>query len=198
MVLRQNVLKQIEQFISTEYLSIANVCFFMQSIRILLEIDDSKSKYKITSHYCNWMLHKELDRSSSPLIIKEITRAFNCFTSERDLTEKVTNALSVQKLVQELKEILWVNVENKILVSKMDFESYWLNFITILLNQIVYRPLKLNNKNILLDNRKFSVYGIQLINKNEAVWIEILSTELNMKDTKMMIKVVLFRRQNNQ
>lgn len=80
----------------------------------------------------------------------------------------------------------------------MDFESYWLNFITILLNQIVYRPLRLNNKNIQLDNRKFSIYGLQLINKNEAVWIEVLSTELNMKNTKLMIKVVLFRRQNNQ
>lgn len=193
MKLRENILQQIEQFISTEYLSVSNVCYFMQTIRILLEIDQCKPEYKITSHYCNWLLHKELDQSSSPVIIKEITKSFNDFSSKNDLINKITEALSVKKLVEELKEILWTKIENKILVSKMDFEIYWLNFITIILNQIVLRPLKLKETHIQIETFDFTIYGIQLIHEKEHVCVEILSKELEQKNKRLVADIAFFK-----
>ena len=193
MPLRENILEQVEQLIATQYLSISNVCFFMQSIRILLEIDQCGAKYKFTSHYCNWLLHKELDRSSSPVIIEEITKSINDFNSKNDLIKKITESLSIKKLVLELKEILWTKIENKVLVSKMDFEDYWLNFITILLNQIVLRPLKLKETHIQIEKFDFSVYGIQLVHENEKVCVELLSRELEQKNKRMMADVAFFR-----
>src|SRR5690606_39197975 len=184
---------QIEEFITTEYLSISNVCFFMQSIRILLEIDQCKLKYKLTSHYCNWLLHKELDQSSSPLIIKEITASFDDFSSKNDLIRKITEALSVNNLVEELKEILWTKIENKVLVSNKDFEGYWLNFITIILNQIVLRPLKLKQKHRQINNFNFTIYGIQLIHENKKICVEILSKELEEKNKRLISDFAFFK-----
>lgn len=195
MTLRENTLKQLEQVISKEYLSISNVCFFMQSVRILLEIDDCNNKYKYTFHYCNWLLHKELYRSSSPIIIDEITKSFSDFSSKNDLIKKITEALSVKKLVEELKEILWTKIENKKLVSKMDFEEYWLNFITIILNQIILRPLKLEKKStpIKIEKFDFTVYGIQLDYEKESICVEILSKELEQKNKRILADIALFR-----
>jgi hypothetical protein len=79
--LQQNILNQIEQTIDKDYLTISNVCYFMSSIRILLEIDNNK--YKITNHYCNWLLHKELDRANSPEIIQNIADSFQNFSSKK-------------------------------------------------------------------------------------------------------------------
>jgi hypothetical protein len=193
MTLRESVLEQVEQFIVTEYLSISNVCFFMQSIRILLEIDQDKSKYEFTSHYCNWLLHKELDKSSSPVIIEEIRKSFNDFSSKNDLIKKITEALSVKKLVEELKEILWTKIENKILVSKMDFDGYWLNFITVLLNLIVLRPLKVKKTHIEIEKFNFTIYGIQLVHEKEKVCVEILSIEFEQKNKRMIADIALLR-----
>lgn len=195
MHLREKIVTQIEQFITSEYFSISNVCFFMQSIRILLEIDECSTKYYITQHYCNWLLHKELDKSNSPVIIEEITNSLNNFNSKNDLVNKLTEALSVKKLVEELKEILWTKLENKILVSKFDFETKWINIITILLNQIVLRPIKLKSKqpHINIEEFDFTVYGIQLVHSNEKVCIEILSKELEHKNKRMLADIALFK-----
>ena len=88
--LRQNIIEQIEYCLDKDHLSISNVCYFMQSIRILIEIDNCQSKYKITNHYCNWILHKELDRSNSPLIIQDVANSFKKFTSKNDFIKKLT------------------------------------------------------------------------------------------------------------
>jgi hypothetical protein len=193
MLLRQNIINQIEQYLATEYLSIANVCFFMQSIRILIEIDQCQLKYKTVFHYCNWLLHMELNRSESPVIIKEITDSFTTFSSKNDLIKRINNSISLINLVVELKEILWMKISNKIVVSKIDFEEYWLNFIAIILNQIMHRPLKLRKKNILIENFNFTIYGIQIVLEKEYYCIELLSKELEEKDKKMIIDIAFFK-----
>lgn len=193
MQLRQNIISQIEQFLATEYLSIANVCFFMQSIRLLIEIDQCHLKYKTVSHYCNWLLHKELDRSKSPIIIKEIADSFTNFSSKKDLIKRINNSISLTNLVVELKEILWVKMRSKDIVSKMDFEDYWLKFIAIILNQIMLRPLKLKDENISVGNFNFTIYGIQIVLEKENYCIELLSPELKEKDKKMIIDIAFFK-----
>lgn len=80
----------------------------MQSVRVLLEIDNSKNKYKITNLYCNWLLHKELDNSNlPPIIIQNIAYSFNSFSSKIDLIKQISEAISLKTLIIELKEILW-------------------------------------------------------------------------------------------
>lgn len=181
MQLRQNIINQIEQFLQKEYLSVTNTCFFMQSIRLLIEIDQCQSNYKTTSHYCNWLLHKELDRSKSPIIIEEIANSFTNFSSKNDLIKKISNSISLTNLVVELKEILWTKISNKVIVSKMDTEDYRLHFITIILNQIMLRPLKLKEKNISIAMFNFTIYGIQIVLENEEYCIGLLSKELEEK-----------------
>ncbi len=193
--LRFNILEQIEQFLDSENLSIASVCHFMQSIRVLMEIDKdhSNSKYLTTYHYCNWLLHKELDRSSSPKIINEIANSFQNFTTKNDLINKINEALSLKRLIEELKEILWVKISTKIKVSKIDFEEYWLKFLQVILNQILFRPLKLKKENINLDDFQFSIYGLQIVVEKKHYCIELLSKELEMKNKRMVIDIALFR-----
>src|SRR5690606_17804453 len=111
---------------------------FMQSIRVLIEIDGNKSKYETTNLYCNWILHKELDKGNSPSkIIQEIATSFENFDSKNDLIKKINNAISLKKLIVELKRILWINIQDKVKVSRMDYEDYWLKFIHILLGQLL-------------------------------------------------------------
>lgn len=191
--LRENILEQIEQSIDRDYLSISNVCYFMQSIRILIEIDQSQSKYKITSHYCNWLLHKELNRAISPTIIQNIADSFQKFNSKNDLIKKINYAISLKKLIEELKEILWINLNNKVIISKIDYDEYWIKFIQLILSQILYRPIKLREKHINVDGFEFSIYGLQIVSSKDKYNLELLSKELEDKGKRIIIEIALFR-----
>ena len=78
MELRKKTLKDIESFFEKKSSSIESICFFMQKLRLLLEIDNSKSNYKILNHYCNWLFHKNIDRNTSE-IINNIGAGFETF-----------------------------------------------------------------------------------------------------------------------
>src|SRR5690554_3791303 len=160
----------------------------MQSVRVLLEIDDSKNKYKITNLYCNWLLHKELDNSNlPPIIIQNIADSFKSFSSKNDLIKQISEAISLKTLITELKEILWVKMTDKVVVSKMDYEEYWINFIRILLSQLLFRPIKLKKKQIILDGFQFSIYGFQIVPLKDNYNIELLSEELEEKKKRFII-----------
>nr|WP_321414956.1 hypothetical protein [uncultured Allomuricauda sp.] len=198
MELRRKTLEQIEQFIACDYLSIANVCFFMQSLRVLMEIDGNQSKYSVTNLYCNWILHKELDRGKNPSeIIEEIAYSFQKFSSKNDLIKKINNAISLKKLVTELKEILWTNVSDKVKVSRMDYEDYWIKFIQILLSQLLFRPIKLKTNSINLNDFQFTIYGLQIVTEKDHYNIELLSKELEEKNKRFIIDIALFREYKN-
>lgn len=192
MELRKIVLIQIEQFLIDKNLSISDVCFFMQSIRLLIEIDKKCSKYEITNHYCNWILHKELDRSNSQFIINKIAQSFESFTSKNDLIKKISLAISIQKLVLEIKEILWLNIKNKNSVNNIDYDEYWINLASIIINQIKFRPLKLKNI-ISVDILNCSLYGIQIVPVKEKLCLELLSKELEEKEKRFIIDIALFK-----
>jgi hypothetical protein len=198
MELRKKTLEQIEQFIACEYITITNVCFFMQSVRVLIEIDGNKSKYEATILYCNWILHKELNQGNSPSkIIQEIANSFENFNSKNDLIKKINKAISLKKLIDELKEILWINIPDKVKVSRMDYEDYWLKFIQILLSQLLFRPIKLEKKNIILNDFQFTIYGLQLVSEKEHYNIELLSKELESKNKRLIIDIALFHEYEN-
>ena len=192
MVLRINLINQIEEFLRSRNLSLANVCLLMQSIRVLLEVDQNSNKYPVTKHYCNWLLHKELDKSNSPLIIQEIADSFQLYSSKNNLIKRINDAVSMKKLITELKTILWTNMPDKKIVSQMDFEEYWIKFLQITLSQIRYRPLKLKSANVHLDGFDFSIYGIQIVTEKDHFDIELLSKELELKGKRILISMALF------
>lgn len=161
-----------KQTLKKERLSIADVCYFMQSVRLLIEIDGTKTKYKTTNHYCNWLLHKELNSSNSPVIIQEVVNSFHYFTSEIDLIKRINQAISLKNLITELKEILWLNMSDKVTVSKI--EEFWLSFIHKLLTQLLFRPLKVYKQDINLGIIDLSVYGIQIADFKNDFKIELL------------------------
>ena len=88
MTLREKTLKDIESFFQKKSSSIESICFFMQKIRLLLEIDNVKGNYKIANHYCNWLFHKHLDRNTSE-IIENIGVCFENFDNRFDLINKI-------------------------------------------------------------------------------------------------------------
>lgn len=195
MVLKDKILSQILSFLSSEKLSISNVCFFMQQIRLLLEINYNKDEYIISKHYCNWLLHKNLARSNSPEIIDEISNLFQTFKTNNELVKNISKTLSLKKLVEELNEILWLNIQDKkALANIIGNQDYWIYFIRIILSQISYRPLLLKKTNIDIGNYGFSIYGIQIVNgKNNQLYIELLSKELENKKKKIRSEIILYK-----
>ena len=196
MNLRKNIIEQIEQNLEWNKLSIPNLCYVMQSIRILIEIDNSKAKYPITTLYCNWLLHKELDRTNLPLtIIQNIAVSFQKFHSKNDLIKKINEAISLKKLIIEIKEILWKNLNNKVVVSKIDFEEYWIKYIQLILSQVLFRPIKLiqDKDEISVKGFDLSIYGLQIIPLNDNYNIELLSKKLETNKKQLIIDIALFR-----
>ena len=196
MNLRKNIIEQMEQSLVWEKISIPNVCYIMQSIRILIEIDDCKSKYPITTLYCNWLLHKELDRTNLPsTIIQNIANSFQNFHSKNDLIKKINEAISLKKLIVEIKEILWKNINNKVIVSKIDFEEYWIKYIQLILSQVLFRPIKLkeDKTEILVEGFNLTIYGLQIVPLNDNYNIELLSKKLMENKKQLIIDIALFR-----
>lgn len=180
MELKDKTLKDIEGFFEKKSYSIESICFFMQKIRLLLEIVNTKEKHKIINHYCNWLFHKNLGRGISPFIIEEISASFENAKSNNDCIKKISNALSVKKLVIELKETLYKNIGFKYDYI-FEHDEFWINFIIIVLNELKSRPLLLNERKLIKNKQiegfgfDFSVYGIQLTHQKSKIVIEILS-----------------------
>jgi hypothetical protein len=188
--LREKTIKDIEGFFEKKSSSIECVCFFMHKIRLLLEIDNSKGKYKILNHYCNWLFHKNLDKGLSPEIIDEISASFENFQTKNDFIKKVNNSLSIIKFVVELKEVLYLNIDFKyeyVFVS----DDFWVKFTEIILNEIKNRPIILMNKKEIMSKKindfDFSIYGIQLSTQKGKIVIEVLSNDLANLNKQMYI-----------
>lgn len=195
MELKKRVLKQVTEFLNSKYLTISNVSFFMQQIRLLLEINNTKKEYNVANHYCNWLFHKELNRSNSPIIIAEISNSFENFNSKNELIKNISETLSLKTLVTELKEILWNNLEQKLLIKShtIYLDEFWLVFIRIILSQISNRPLLLKKDKVVLNKYRFSIYGVQIVVKDEKIFLEILSEELENKDKRMFSEIILYK-----
>jgi hypothetical protein len=198
MELRQKTINDIEFFFEKKSSSVESISFFIIKIRLLLEITNQKSKYKILNHYCNWFLHKSLDQGISPVIIKEISCTFSKQLKKNDFIVEINEILSVKKLIEELKEVLYINVGFK---HQYTFENdqFWIKFLTLFLSEIKIKPLLLIKNNV-IENKaieeidfSFSVYGIQLTDNDGKIVIEILSKEFTDKKKHFYIEFAIFK-----
>ena len=196
MELRAKILDHIESFFEKQSSSIESVSFFLQNIRLLLEIDNLKENYKIVNHYCNWIFHKDLDKGLSSSIIKEIVNSFENAQSKNDCIKRINLALSVKKLILEFKELLNKNIGFKH-DGFIENDGFWIKFITILCNEIKFRPILFTLKHKKQDQEiscfDFSIYGIQLNHNKNKIVIEVLSTELENQNKKFYIDFTIFR-----
>lgn len=75
---------------------------------------------------------------------------------------------------------------------KYDSENQWLDFIRLLLNQLLFRPIKTKNKNYHLFTDKIQFTGLQIISYNNFYNIEILSDKLAQEDKRLLIQLTLW------
>lgn len=196
MDLREKTLKDIEGFFKKKSSSIESICFFMQKLRLLLEIDDDKRTYKIVNHYCNWLFHKKLDRNTSE-IIENIGECFECFENKNELIMKISSTISIKKLIIEIKEILHKNKIGLKYNEIIENDNFWISFTQNIFYEIKNRPIIFENKKNITSrkidnfNVDFSVYGIQLFEINNKIVIEILSNELEDKSKNFYVQFIL-------
>lgn len=196
--LQQNTKKDIEAFFEKKTITPESVSYFMFKIRLLLEINNQKGRYKILNHYCNWLLHKNLNQGISPEIIKEISSLFTKKITKNDFVIQLNEILSIKKLIVELKEMLYINIGFK---HQYTFENdqFWVNFLIIFLKEIKLKPLLLI-KNRLISSEEikdidfdFSIFGIQLTDNNDNIVVEILSKEFLSEDKRIYIEFAIFK-----
>ena len=198
MELKEKTLKDIERFFEKKSSSIESICFFMQKIRLLLEIDNTKNSYKVLNHYCNWLLHKNLDKGISPDIIEEIGASFEKAKSKNDFIKIINEALSLKKLIVELKEVLYKSIGFKY-DNFIENDDFWINFIAIFSNEIKLRPIYLIKKQVIICKEikgfkfDFSIYGLQLNDNKDKIVIEVLSKELENQNKKFYIDFAIFK-----
>lgn len=196
MTLRKITLDRIEEYLNAETLSIAKVCYFMQQIRILFEIDQDWKKYPIARLYCDWLLHSELNRNNTGFeIVEKLADIFSTIRDSNQLIKEVSKSISIQELITQLRDILWSKIEDKNKLAKYDFEDQWLDFIRLLLNQLLFRPIRTKNKNYHLFTDKIQFTGLQIISYNNFYNIEILSDKLTQEDKRLLFKLTLWRDQ---
>ena len=196
MELREKTLKDIESFFEKKSASIESICFFMQKLRLLLEIDNSKRNYKILNHYCNWLFHKNIDRNTSE-IINNIGASFENFDSKFDLINKISTSISVKELIVQIKEILYKTQTGFKYDSFIENDDFWISFIQNIFHELANRPILLE-KNIKVKAKKienfdvdFSINGIQLVSIKNKICIEILSNELETKNKNLYIDFII-------
>jgi hypothetical protein len=198
MELKEKTLKDIEGFFEKKSSSIESICFFMQKIRLLLEIDNTKGNYKVLNHYSNWLLHKNLDKGISLDIIEEIGASFENANSKNNFIKIINEALSVKKLIVELKEVLYKSIGFKY-DNFIENDDFWINFIAIVINEIKLRPIYLTKKQEIISKEikgfesNFSIYGLQLNDNKDKIVIEILSKELEHQNKKIYIDFAIFK-----
>lgn len=194
MELREKTLKDIESFFEKKSASIESICFFMQKLRLLLEIDNSKKNYKILNHYCNWLFHKNIDRDTSE-IIDNIGASFENFESKFDLINKISTSISVKELIVQIKEILYKTQIGFKYDSFIENDDFWISFIQNIFHELANRPIllekKINVKKIENFDVDFSINGIQLVSIKNKICIEILSNELETKNKNLYIDFII-------
>lgn len=198
MELKQKTLNDIESFFDKNSLSIENISFFMIKVRLLLEMEDQKNRYKILNHYCNWFLHKSLDRGLSPVIINEISSLFSKRLKKNDFVVGINEILSIKKLVVELKEVLYLNIGFKYQYT-FENDQFWIIFFKIFLIELKQKPLLLMKKSVVEHqvieeiDFSFSVFGIQLTDYKDKIFVEILSKEFEAKNKHFYIEFAIFK-----
>lgn len=112
------------------------VIYLMIQIRKILDFKDSKHRYKTLRFYCNWVLHIELNKERTTVLLSNMLEpAVNSRNSGHDNARSVINICSDFFKVNKLKrELELFNKENGISFDLSD--NKWWKFARLLLEII--------------------------------------------------------------
>ena len=168
----------------------------MVQLRILIELNNQSKTYPITFHYCNWLLHPSLNRRLAPEMVKRINKALDESANVNAFLKEISEILSVKRLINEIQDLIVVTAKNKkafLFGEQIISDEYWLNFLKILLNELIHRPLILNSKEPLQNNFGFDIYGLQLVSAKEKIVVELMSNELEKRNKQIFVDLVIMK-----
>ena len=119
--------------ISKDWVHVVMSCF-----RQHLESSGEQTKYPVLMFYCNWNLHKDLDRGIVQDMLKKISVVITDNTTGHP-TDRISEILSLSQLRSEIRGVLkQIGVESGL------FESYenWKIFTELMFPFLMEKPLR--------------------------------------------------------
>tara|TARA_R110001632_G_scaffold208361_2_gene332720 strand:+ start:69 stop:641 length:573 start_codon:yes stop_codon:yes gene_type:complete len=179
------------EFAQSSFLSKENVSFFFINVRQLLEREKLNAKYPNTLFFCNWLLHPELSRkNTTESILREmhqvIIEHLNVETDiETELSKKINLSGLQKEIIFILKELNINDILNK---GKL----FWDSFESILLHLLLEKPVLFDKIPNLEPDKKtnYNFKGFKLINHEQIICYELLSSELAEINSRIVIALV--------
>jgi hypothetical protein len=114
----------------------------MSYFRQHLESSGEQTKYPIMMFYCNWNLHKDLDKGIVQDILKKISVVITDNTTGHP-ADRISEILSLSQLRTEIRNVL-----KQIKVESGLFETYenWKIFTELMFPFLIEKPLKCKTK----------------------------------------------------
>lgn len=134
-------------------LSESEVSHLMTLIRKYLDqLDDAKlAKFTLLNFFCDWALHKKIDRSIPAMeILKNLNDTLVKTKNTSDLNEvldSITGVISFLGLQKQLEDFFqMIGLQNKSLSGREEWINFIRNYIEIVLNCPLVLPMKINRK----------------------------------------------------
>jgi hypothetical protein len=149
-----------------------DVVYLFIKLRTLLEEHGLKAKLQTLNLYCNWLVHRELDKSSHSLINRLRDKIKEHMSSGNDFNLSVSYVLGVDKLNEEIQHALSFC---QALPEKQQID--WQRLSTTLFVELIDKPCKNPSfRNELGHPDDF--YGIKLVEHDGVICWELLSPSL--------------------
>ncbi|MFZ7319743.1 hypothetical protein [Comamonas jiangduensis] len=159
-----------------------DVAYLFINIRFLLEEKNSKYKLPTLNLYCNWLVHRELDRSSRELIDKLNIKIIEHFNTKKDFNLMVSEVLGVDRLCEEIKTILPF-LQNLSKSNRID----WIKLFSTLFSELIDKPIKYKELSVVAQlNYPNDIYGIKLIRHEGRICWELLSPSLESLNSRII------------
>lgn len=136
------ITKQIEQIISTGFLTPNDILALFTKFRILIERENKPSEYNVLKFYCDWALHHQIDRSVFSIqVLEKISIMLYDHDNKNVYTDKVQEFISIAALRKEIIHILLNhNIDFTFILND---ELWYKVFVILLVNHLLERPIKL-------------------------------------------------------
>lgn len=182
-----------EIFSGPRDLQVADLESLMLNIRLVLETEDLKEKYKTLNLYCNWCMHAKIrDSLVAYRVLEHITSAIIKYNRDPDnskwYSDAVIEGLKFHDLQYEIEDFIY---RFNLGIGLFHDPVFWNSFGKALVNNLVGRPLELNisSKNPkmikVIDSIKeiantanqpqFAVFSLEFIYMQDKQFFKVLS-----------------------
>lgn len=92
---RDAILEKLHKELEREIHEECQVVYILSCIRKILDMNEQKEKYKFVRFYCNWVLHNQLDRPSTTVLVSDIfDQHVDKSKNGRDIARKIKSSNS--------------------------------------------------------------------------------------------------------